>query len=115
MPKIGDIYPSKYLKDSDLTTPLLLTIKRVTIEDVGRGSDRDTKPVIHFEETAKMLTVNKTNAKRVEKITGSDDTDNWPGKKIVVYWDPDIEFGGEIVGGVRIRAPRNPNEPEPGF
>ena len=26
------------------------------------------------------------------------------GKKVVVYFDPDIEFAGNVVGGLRIKA-----------
>jgi hypothetical protein len=25
----------------------------------------------------------------------------------VVYYDPNVEFGGKLVGGLRVRAPRN--------
>jgi hypothetical protein len=110
MARIGDLYPSKYFKESDLNVPLLLTIKEVTIEEVGRGGEKDTRPIIHFEESQKLLTVNKTNARRLEKIAKSDDTDNWGGKRIVVFWDQDVEFGGEITGGVRIRAPKSEAE-----
>lgn len=107
MPRLGDIFPSRFLKESDLSIPVLVTIKSVTMEVIGRGNDRETKAVIAFNEIEKELTLNKTNGKRIEKIVGSDDTDAWPGVKIVVYWDPDIEFGGDIVGGVRVRAPKN--------
>ena len=30
------------------------------------------------------------------------------GKQIVVYVDPDVEYRGEIVGGLRVRAARKP-------
>ena len=107
MPRLGDIFPSRFLKETDLSLPLLLTIRRVAMEEIGRGNDRDTKAIVSFKEIEKELTLNKTNAKRIEKFIGSDDTDAWAEVKIVVYWDPDVEFGGEIVGGVRVRAPKN--------
>lgn len=92
------------MKESDLQQPVLLTIARVTLEELGKGADKDTKPVLHFQEIEKTMSINQTNAKNIAKITGSDNTDDWAGKKIVVYWNPDIEFGGETVGGIRVRA-----------
>ena len=59
--------------------------------------------MIHFNELEKGMVLNKTNLKRIAHVTGSDETDDWTGKQVVIYTDPDVEFGGEIVGGLRIR------------
>ena len=43
-------------------------------------------------------------------FAGDSETDNWPGKKIVVYDDDSVEFGGKVVGGVRSApCPRRPS------
>jgi hypothetical protein len=39
----------------------------------------------------------------MSKACGSDDTDDWIGKQIVVFVDENVSFGGELVGGLRIR------------
>ena len=32
---------------------------------------------------------------------------DWVGHKIVLYHDPTVSFGGKLVGGIRVRMPRN--------
>jgi hypothetical protein len=39
---------------------------------------------------------------------GTDDVDEWAGKKIIVYNDPSISYGGSVTGGCRIRAVKAP-------
>jgi hypothetical protein len=53
------------------------------------------------------MVLNVTNLKRMAKALG-DDTDDWIGNQVVLYVDPDIEYAGNIVGGLRIRALRQP-------
>ena len=106
--KVGEAFPGQYLKAADLQGKRVqVVIETVEMEDIGG----ETKPVLHFQEIEKGLSINQTNAKNIAKITGSDNTDDWAGKKIVVYWNPDIEFGGETVGGVRVRAMKSQQPP----
>jgi hypothetical protein len=63
----------------------------------------------------KPLLLNSTNIKRAAAAFGSQDSDDWIGKKIVVYNDENVEFGGQIMGGIRLRAykPKPPaNKPK---
>jgi hypothetical protein len=107
MAKTGDMIPSRFLKHIDIGAGQLWTIKKVTQEDIGQGDDAQTKWVLYFDESAKVLTLNGTNIKRLEKVCGSDESDNWTGKKIVVYWDEEVTFKGETTGGIRLRAPKD--------
>jgi hypothetical protein len=50
------------------------------------------------------MVLNSTNIKRLAKACNSDDTDDWVGKQVVLYVDPDVEYAGNVVGGLRIRA-----------
>ena len=105
MPKISEMLPSKYLKKEDVAAPLLLTIHTVTQENVGMGEEMESKWILHFAEDIKPMVLNSTNMRLIEMATGSDDTDDWSGRKIVAYSDPNISFAGKIVGGIRLRAP----------
>ena len=105
--------PSKYLKKEDVSTPLLLTMHTVTQENVGMGEEMESKWILHFAEDVKPMVLNSTNMRLIEVATGSDDTDDWAGHKIVAYNDPNISFAGKIVGGIRVRAPQKP-KPAPG-
>ena len=110
---INELKQSKYIKGTDVPKPALLTVKLVDVANVAReGEKADNKPVMHFREMDKPMVLNSTNLKRAAKAFGSDETDDWVGKKIVLYFDPDVEFGGEIVGGLRLRAPKG-QQPEP--
>ena len=57
------------------------------------------------------MVVNSTNIKRLAKACASEDTEDWTGKQVVLYVDPDVEFGGNVVGGLRIRAHKVTPEP----
>ncbi len=106
MPNIKSMRNSKFLTKEDAGEGILLTIKGVAKQNVAQvGEPPEEKWVLHFEE-AKPLVLNSTNTKRAAKVCGSDETDDWTGKQIVAFNDEDIEFAGEIVGGVRLRAPR---------
>lgn len=123
MPNIDSVFPSNYLKASDLGTAApVVTIDRLEIEPVGR--DKEMKPVIYFQGKEKGLVLNKTNASKIAALTGSKDTDDWAGCQIRIY-ATETEFGGESVECIRIKpvgtaakakpAAAPQPEPEPEF
>lgn len=106
--KIGDMIESKYLKQSDVDDEVVVTVKGIKKVNVARDDeDADYKWTVIFHEFAKPMVLNVTNLKRMAKALG-DDTDDWIGNSVVLYVDPDIEFGGNVVGGLRIKAVKNP-------
>lgn len=105
MAKVGEMIESKYLKQSDVEDEAVVTIEKVGKANVAReGDEPEYKWLIRFKEFSKPMVLNSTNIKRLAKACGSDDTDDWTGKKVHLYVDPDVEFGGNVVGGLRIRA-----------
>lgn len=107
---------SKFLKKEDVGNGALLTMVRVTQENVAKeGSEPEMKWALHFAETDKPLVLNSTNAQIIGQFTGSDHTDGWANKKVVLYHDPNIAFGGKLIGGIRARAPKQaaPAAPTP--
>jgi hypothetical protein len=110
---INESFPSNYLKASDLGTGQpIVTIERVEHEAVGR--DREMKAVLYFEGKEKGVVLNKTNARKITELAGSDDTDDWPGTRVSLY-ATDVEFNGETVDAIRIKAPAKvqARKPEP--
>ncbi len=102
--KVDDLIPSKYLKQSDIEGEQVVTVEKLVKTNVAReDDDPEYKYVIKFAEFEKCMVLNSTNIKRLGKALG-DDTDDWTDGKVIVYVDPDIEYGGKIVGGLRIRA-----------
>lgn len=115
MPKTSQMKKSKFLKRTDITEEgVLVTIRKVAERNVARANERpDMKWCMWFAELQKPLVLNTTNINACERITGTDDTDGWKGKQIVLYDDPSIEFGGRTVGGIRVRKPRPGDAPPP--
>ena len=105
MAKVGEMIESKYLKQSDVQDEMTVTIQKVGKANVAReGDEPEYKWLVRFDELSKPMVLNSTNIKRLAKACNSDDTDEWLGKKVVLYVDPDVEFAGNVVGGLRIRA-----------
>lgn len=103
MPKLNDMFPSKWLKAADCDeADLILTISELRQESVGQGADAGMKWVCYFEETEKGLVLNKTNTNTIAKLYG-DDTDDWEGKKIALY-ATEVEYQGQQSLGIRVRS-----------
>jgi hypothetical protein len=103
MPKIGEMIESKYLKQSDVDSEIAVTVKGVKKVNVARDDeDPEYRWTVQFHEFPKPMVLNVTNLKRLAKALG-DDTDDWLGNQVLLYVDPDIEFGGNVVGGLRIK------------
>lgn len=92
---------SDYLTKADCDPAILVTIAGATIEKLGD----DEKIIIHFNELEKGLATNKINLKLMEAFYKSSDTDDWVGKKIVLWDDVSVMYAGKVVGGIRVRLP----------
>ena len=107
MPRTSEMRESKFLKKEDVGVGSLMTIEGVTQHNVAKeGADPELKWCMTFAESDKPLVLNATNIQICEAIFGSDNTDDWTGKKIVLYSDPNVSFQGKLVGGIRVRAPK---------
>lgn len=109
--KVSSMIESKYLKQSDVDDDVTVTVRGLKRVNVARDDeDPDYKWVCKFAEFDKPMVLNSTNIKRMAKALG-DDTDDWIGNSVVLYVDPDIEFGGNVVGGLRIKAVKSKAAP----
>ena len=86
-----------YLDACMFNEPIVLTIKRVAIEEVvGKQGDQTTRekmPVVYFEKTGRgLLLSNKTNTKALIELYGIE-TDNWIGNAVQLYTDTVKAFG----------------------
>jgi len=94
-----------YLGGDDLTDKekdgVELVIDGCTAEEMRQGKD---KLCLTFTDLArKPMLLNKTNSKRLQKMFGKE-TDGWIGETIAIWFDPEVEYMGEIVGGLRVRV-----------
>lgn len=105
--KAGLLNPSKFLKKDDVENPVLVTIKALRQTNVAQDDKpEEMKWTMLFRELDKPLVLNSTNIQLCTLALGTDETDEWIGRQIVLYNDPSISFAGKITGGIRLRAPK---------
>lgn len=110
MAKVSEMIESKYLKQSDVDEEVTVTVVKVGKQNIAKeGDEPELKWMIRFQELPKPMVLNSTNIKRLARACNSEDTDDWAGKKVVLYVDHDVEFAGNVVGGLRIRAVAKPS------
>jgi hypothetical protein len=99
------ISTGKYLKRESVTAEgEVHTVVKCAEEEINSSDGgSETKWILYLSDL-KPLIMNATNIRRAVAAFASSETDTWPGKKIVVYDDESVEFGGKVVGGVRLRA-----------
>lgn len=104
MPRVNDMIESKYLKQADVPDPVIVTVSKIGKINISKeGDPPEDKWAVRFKEFNKPMLLNSTNIKLLEKACGSDDTDHWVGKEVILYTDENVSFGGQVVGGLRIR------------
>ena len=101
--KIGEAFPSKFLKPADLGGKAhLVRITLVKQEQIGA----DVKLVVYFHGKAKGLVLNVTNGRAIAaKYT--EETDSWGGSEVELYPDR-VAFNGQMVDSIRVRIPVPP-------
>src|SRR5262249_22984775 len=95
---------NRFLSKADVGDGLVVTILDVTKENIASPGQPPEERVLLTLKGVKPMTLNSTNARQISKIVGSQESDDWVGKKIELYNDEDVEFGGKTMGGIRVRA-----------
>ena len=100
-----DVFPSKYLKASDLNgKPITATIESAPLETLKNPEGKEQlKTILYFKKARKALPLNMTNWDAVAEIAGAD-SDDWPGCEIELYPDK-TQMAGKTVDCIRVRAP----------
>ena len=105
---INQLKESNYLKKEDCDPPILVTIDHLDQKNVAmEGDAADMKHCLHFKEDLKPMILNSTNAQLIARAVGSEETDDWTGKQIVLFKDDNVSFGGKLVGGIRVRSKKS--------
>lgn len=107
--KIGQMKTSKYIKKEDVGNGVVVTIHKIDQQDVSMENDpSEMKYILYFKEEIdgdhKGMVMNWTNIQLCARACGSEETDDWLNKQIELYDDPNVSFGGNLTGGIRIRA-----------
>ena len=92
---INEVFPSDYLKASDLQgRRLKLIISHVEMKTLGT----DSKPVLFFEGKDKGLVLNKTKAQTLAS-SFSPETNGWAGREVCIY-PTKVAFQGQMVDSI---------------
>ncbi len=96
---------SKFLKHQELDgQDWVVTIDRVERQEMKNNDGKQEKKfVLFFKEIEKGMILNATNMHTITTLLKSDESENWAGKKITLYTKDDIEMGGKLVPGLRVR------------
>jgi len=98
----------RYLNyDSLRAGPVTVTIAKAVVEEFKKQETGklETKLVLYFKEIQSGWTLGRKVLTEVADLLKEDESDNWIGKKLVLFADPKVEMGGKKVGGVRAKLP----------
>jgi hypothetical protein len=108
---------SNYLRKEDFPQPENLKISDVQEEPVAApGEEPEPELILYYVGKTKGMVCNPTNAEFLENLTGSENPQDWIGTEVQVYTDPNVKFGSQKVGGLRLREPMmrmKPHKPVP--
>jgi hypothetical protein len=105
MALVKDMIQSKFLRKEDFDEDQVCTIRDCRLENVGKEDDAEQRWVLYFREREKGMVLNVTTIRVLEQAYGGD-SDHWVSNKVMVYVDPNVSFGGKVVGGLRLRTPK---------
>lgn len=115
--KIGQAFPSRYIKADDIPRPTQVQIAGVHIENVGTDQKPENKPVLYFlfqgRPAEKGMVLNRTNADTISMDLG-DETDAWIGHTVELFKQR-VQGPNGMVDGIRLRMifPNQPAAPAP--
>ena len=102
--KASDVL-SEHFKSEDVRDEgdYVLTVKAYELREFPREGKAapERKYALSFVEEERKLFCNKT-AVRTLRTAWSNDLDDWVGRRLRLYYDPDIYFGERKVGGLRV-------------
>ena len=107
--KVDQLSNSNYITKADVDPPVRVTVaepKPYPKNMAKDGHKEDIKLIINLQEFKKPFVCNTTNFNLIAHETGEEDSDNWVGKQFNLFYNPAIEFGDKIVGGIRVLIPQ---------
>jgi hypothetical protein len=100
-----EMFPSRFLKAADLggKAKIFMIIAAEKEELTDLKGKKQTKMVLHFKGTQKVLPLNVTNWNLLVDVTGEADSENWIDFKIALVPDR-TSLGGKTVDCIRIAS-----------
>lgn len=99
----------RFIAAEDFETSVKLTIKAAGIDEAFNGKSKDKVVVLSFEQTDKMMVLNKTNAKAISKLAGTTLVEKWKGLAITLT-KARVSAFGQTVDAIRVYIPISSNQ-----
>lgn len=99
--QVNDMYKGTYLKAADIISSGNIGVTITEVTEVTFEGQKGAKYALHLAELDQALVLNKTNAMAVVAITGSTETNDWTGAKVMLTTEK-TQFNGNMVDSVRI-------------
>lgn len=122
--QVKDMFPARYLRGQDMTKPILVELRSVEQTELRAGPDKPAEPafVLYFEDVSSgsaqpmrglmhtrgkghALVLRRALADEIMQATGVIDTDEWRGKRVVIYPEQRMVARRNVVS-IRARAPK---------
>jgi len=82
----------------------VVTVSRLAQEKVtGQQGRKEDCFVVYFKEFDKGMILNRTNARAIEKVSGSGLVEDWVGVQVTLYVEKGVKAFGDVVDALRIR------------
>lgn len=100
MQQFEKYFSSKSVQEKPFTLTIL-DCKEIEIQSEGEAAQKKT--ALFFEEDPRGLVLNKGRAEKLVELFGSDESDEWIGRKIKIVYDKNVKFKGKPIGGIAIQ------------
>ncbi|MFN0133457.1 MAG: hypothetical protein ACKVW3_13135 [Phycisphaerales bacterium] len=96
--KLAQMFKSKFLQAEDLDPKqnTVVTIDKVypsAARDRGNGEEPEVKWNLRLREFRKPMGLWKPTARMIAEVLGTDETDQWVGKRIAIYPSTYLSYG----------------------
>jgi hypothetical protein len=83
---------------------IVVTVSKLSQEKVtGQQGRKEDCFVVYFKEFDKGMILNRTNARAIEKVSGSGLVEDWVGVQVTLYVEKGVKAFGDVVDALRIR------------
>lgn len=99
------LYPGRFLKKEVLATPKVVRILAVTSTELESESGaKEPKVIVKYKaaDGEGEIVWCKTNAVLTAEALGTREYNEWVGKLITIYNNPNVDLKGKKVGGIRV-------------
>lgn len=122
--QVKDMFPARFLRGQDMTKPILIELRSVEQTELRAGPDKPAEPafVLYFEDVSSgapapmrglmytprkghALVLRRALADEIMQATGVIDTDDWRGKRVVIFPEQRTMARRTIVS-IRARPPK---------